>query len=154
MMGVNRYLSRKFLVFFFTAFLIQGCSPKLSLRENKVCFKDQCVRVEVVQKKDELSRGLQFRRSMGADEGMLFVFSNSQAYSFWMKDTWIPLDIIWLDYSKRVVHIAKNVPPCKSDPCPIYTPSSEALYVVEVNGKYADRLGVRIGDFAEFSLKE
>src|SRR5207247_4184944 len=105
-----------------------GCSNAVHNRD-RVCFQGRCVRVEVVQKKEELERGLQFRKSLGKEEGMLFVFPRSQIYSFWMKDTLIPLDMIWLDYSQKVVHIERNVPPCRSDPCGLYTPSAEALYV-------------------------
>lgn len=133
-----------------TIFSSPGCAAEST--QNKVCFKEQCVRVEVVQNKEEVARGLQFRNSLGVDEGMLFIFPYPHSYNFWMKDTWIPLDIIWLDSSRRVVHIEKNVPPCQSDPCPIYVPSGEALYVLEVNALGADRRGVQVGDFAEFLI--
>ena len=69
-----------------------------------------------------------------------------------MKDTMIPLDIIWMDHSRRVVHIEKDVPPCVSDPCPRYVPKKEALYVLELNAGESERLGLQKGEFFEFRL--
>ena len=113
---------------------------------NQVCFKGQCINVEIMRTRQEHSRGLQFRKTLDADSGMLFVFEKSYPYSFWMKDTLIPLDIIWIDESKKVIHIAHNVPPCKELPCPTYIPLSKALYILEVNAGYANKLGLQVGD--------
>ena len=131
-----------------------SCSRHTVPRTNQVCFTVKCVNVEVVQKEEELHRGLQFRESLGPDSGMLFVFQKSGPYAFWMKDTLIPLDMIWMDYARRIVHIEHNVPPCVADPCPRYPPGHEALYVLEVNAGYAQKLGLQLGDMAEFRLKE
>ena len=108
--------------------------------------------MEVVRKEPERLRGLQFRKSLCDHCGMLFVFPHSQIYSFWMKDTLIPLDMIWMDYARRVVYIEKNVPPCRADPCPAYTPTEKAVYVLEINAGSADRWGLRVGDTAAFRL--
>ena len=129
-----------------------GCSPQAST--NQVCFKGQCVDVEIVQKAPDLQRGLQFRKSLGEKNGMLFVFPKADRYSFWMKDTLIPLDMIWIDYARTIVYIAQGVPPCQSDPCPVYTPTGSALYVLEVNAGYAERLGLKEGVEVEFRLRE
>ena len=118
----------------------------------QVCINNHCVEVQVVQKYDELMRGLQFRKSLPQNAGMLFVFSQSAVYPFWMKDTLIPLDMIWLDESKQVVHIERNVPPCRQDPCPVYTPSAKAFYVLEINGQCVEKLGIQAGNKAEFRI--
>ena len=85
------------------------------------------------------------RPSLRADRGMLFLFPDIDVHSFWMKDTLIPLDIIWIDDSSRVVHVKANVPPCKADPCPSYTPSGAARYVLELAAGQAAAHGVVAG---------
>ena len=70
-----------------------------------------------------------------------------------MKETLIPLDMIWMDYARRVVFIAADVPPCKSDPCPTYTPPRDALYVLEVNAGYTQKNSIKVGDAAEFRIE-
>ncbi len=130
-----------------------SCSQNRTQAADQVCFGDKCIHVEVVQKAEDLRRGLQFRESLDPNSGMLFIFSQSRRHSFWMKDTLIPLDIIWMDYARRVVHIERSVPPCPGEPCPTYAPLYDALYVLEINAGQAQALGLRIGDQAEFELK-
>ena len=125
----------------------------LGVPSDQVCFsRGGCVQVEVVQKQKELTRGLQFREFLGSNAGMLFIFSVSARHSFWMKDTKIPLDMIWMDYARRVVTIKKKVPPCQEDPCPVYTPDQAAMYVLEVNSGYSDTLGLQVGDQAMYKI--
>lgn len=135
-----------FLVLFST-----GCPATVA--QNQVCFKHHCFTVEVVSKPPDLERGLQFRQTLAQDAGMLFVFSQSGKYSFWMKDTLLPLDIIWLDYARRVVHIEQNVQPCRQSPCPTYAPPQDALYVLELNANRAAQTGLHLGEVMEFYLK-
>jgi uncharacterized membrane protein (UPF0127 family) len=61
--------------------------------------------------------------------------------------------MIWMDDTRRIVHIERNVPPCTADPCPQYPPGHEALYVLEINAGYANELGLKIGDIAEFRFE-
>ncbi len=79
---------------------------------------------------------------------MLFVFAENGRHVFWMKDTLIPLDMIWLDYAKRIVHIEENVPPCTADPCPLYSPPPEvqSWYVFEINAGQSRAWGINVGD--------
>lgn len=139
------------IVFFIAAFFLAAGCQKVQAK-NQVCSKTHCVEVEVVQKSEELRRGLQFRESLPQEAGMLFIFPETSRRSFWMKDTLIPLDMIWLDYARRIVHIAPNVPPCKADPCPLYTPDEDAMYVLEVNAGQAEQLGFKVGGAVEFKL--
>ncbi len=120
---------------------------------SQVCFGKQCYVVEVVQKKEEIVRGLQFRRSLAPNAGMLFVFAKESFYSFWMKDTLIPLDMIWLDRGQKVVHLERQVLPCQEDPCPTYQPGAAALYVLEINAGEASRIGLTIGQRADFMIQ-
>lgn len=127
-----------------------GCTNKP--KNNEVCFNDQCVKVELAVTSLQRMRGLQYRDSMSDDRGMLFIFEGMEVQKFWMKDTYIPLDMIWLDYGKRVLYIEKNAQPCHKDPCPKYGPDDQAMFVVEVNAGKAKKMGIHTGDTLEFRL--
>jgi uncharacterized membrane protein (UPF0127 family) len=131
--------------------LILGCHSS-SIRDQ-VCFKDICFDVEVVRTSPERERGLMFRPSLDPRRGMLFVFTQSAHHRFWMKNTLIPLDMIWLDHARRVVHIAPNVPPCKIDPCPTYGPENPAIYVLELNAGQAEKIGLALGVRMDFRIR-
>lgn len=90
------------------------------------------VRIEVAADDDTRAQGLMFRDRVPEGTGMLFVFPQSGDYPFWMKNTLVPLDMIWIDDQKRVVHVQHGVPPCKADPCPSYPPHAVAKYVLEL----------------------
>jgi uncharacterized protein len=110
------------------------------------------VTAELARTDAERARGLMFRPKLLPDQGMLFVFEREEPHAFWMKNTLIPLDILWLDRDRRVVHVEKDVPPCKSDPCPSYGPARAALYVLELAAGAAARLGLKPGDRLDFVL--
>ena len=118
---------------------IPASAPAVVLPDGAV------IAVEVVADPETRALGLMHRPSLRADRGMLFLFPDIDVHSFWMKDTLIPLDIIWIDDSSRVVHVKANVPPCKADPCPSYTPSGAARYVLELASGQAAAHGVVAG---------
>jgi len=97
---------------------------------------------------EAMERGLGDRESIGSDESMLFVFDTPDVYSFWMKDMKFPIDIFWLDESKRVIFIQKNALP--SSYPEMFTPDSPALYVLETQNGFADKNLVKIGDTVSF----
>jgi uncharacterized membrane protein (UPF0127 family) len=80
----------------------------------------------------------------------MFLFPKSGDYPFWMKNTLIPLDMIWIDEGKKIVHVAANVPPCKADPCPSYPPNANAKYVLELAAGVAAKHGLKNGDVLRF----
>ncbi|MDA1353317.1 MAG: DUF192 domain-containing protein [bacterium] len=113
---------------------------------EKVCFDNkECVRVEVAQTRAEVRRGLMFRQYMPERHGMLFVFPHMGKHAFWMKNTIIPLDIIWMDDNGVVVWVEPKAKPCVVDPCLLYRPMADAKYVLEVNAGMATVLGVKRG---------
>jgi uncharacterized protein len=122
--------------------------------KNFVCFKRTCVEVEIALTQQDRQRGLQGRESLSESAGMLFIFPSPGQHGFWMKDTLIPLDMIWLDASRRVVHIEYQVPPCHQDTCPTYLPQNDALYVLEVNAGMAKQMGLSEGSSMEFRLDQ
>jgi uncharacterized membrane protein (UPF0127 family) len=109
----------------------EGGSGKLP--EIRLCVtKDVCLTVEVAATDEARQRGLMFRTHLPADRGMLFVFDTEDFWPFWMKNTRIPLDMIWIGSDKTVAFILEDVPPCPGDPCPTYRPLRKARYVLEV----------------------
>jgi len=93
------------------------------------------------------AQGLMFRERLADDRGMLFIFGDAQPWTFWMKNTKIPLDIIWMDGKKTIIHIERNVPICtrQDDGCPQYHSAEGALYVLELGGGRAEALQLQRG---------
>ena len=102
--------------------------------------------VEIADNESARERGLMFRDSMPADHGMLFLFERPAPQTFWMKNTHIPLDILYFDENYKLVSVQQRVPPCRSDPCAVYPSEGPAQYVLELNSGVADKLGVKPGD--------
>jgi len=118
--------------------------------KKQACFNNHCFKVEIAKTSTQRSRGLMFRKSLDEDKGMLFVYDKEGEYSFWMKSTLIPLDIIWFNKDKEIVFISKDTQPCIEDECqPIY-PNTNAQYVLEINSGLTDKLNMNIGDKLDF----
>ncbi|MDR2415078.1 MAG: DUF192 domain-containing protein [Candidatus Peribacteria bacterium] len=84
-----------------------------------------------------------FRETLADEAGMLFIFDQEDMYSFRMKDTRIPLDILRLSSGLQIVDI-QQAQPCKADPCPSYIPSSKAQYVLELNQGISKKNSIEI----------
>lgn len=102
--------------------------------------------VEVPDDQEEFARGLMFRTHLPWNAGMLFAFYDEEPRRFWMKNTLIPLDMIFVDSSSKIIDIKENVPPCKQEECPTYPSKEPAQYVLEVNAGFVQEKGVKIGD--------
>ncbi len=88
-----------------------------------------------------------FREKLDLDKGMLFIFEEEGEYSFWMKNTLIPLDIIWINKAKEVVFISGNTQPCQEEySCSSINPGKNAKYVLEINAGIAEKIGLKVGD--------
>lgn len=109
---------------------------------------------ELADTPQERAEGLMYRERLGDDRGMLFTFSQAQAWVFWMKNTKIPLDIIWMNDKKQIIHMEQNVPICTrtDDSCPQYRPNDEALYVLELAGGRAESLKLQRGSKLQFRV--
>ena len=110
--------------------------------KNFVVINEKIIFVEVVITPEERQRGLMERELLQEDNGMLFVFSEEDVYSFWMKNMEISLDIIWINADGNVVYFVKDAPPCVQSPCQTYSPNADALYVLEVNPGVIDMLEI------------
>lgn len=112
------------------------------------------IMAELADTTEERARGLMFRPTLEQNRGMLFTFAEPQLWSFWMKNTRISLDIIWMDGRKKIVHIERRVPTCSrtDDGCPQYQPTENALYVLELAAGSADTLKLERGATLRFRL--
>lgn len=125
--------------------LVPGCASVAS--GQWVQLKGKQFQVEIADDEAERERGLMFRDDMAADHGMLFIHDSEAPQSYWMKNTHIPLDILYFDRQHKLVSAQERVPPCSAgDRCPPYPSEGPALYVLELNAGTADALGVKPGD--------
>lgn len=103
--------------------------------------------IEIADEQAERQRGLMFREQMAADHGMLFIHEQEEPLAYWMKNTRIPLDILYFDHDLKLVSQQRDVPPCTAgDACPSYPSNAPALYVLELNAGQAAELGLETGD--------
>jgi uncharacterized membrane protein (UPF0127 family) len=93
--------------------------------------------IEVAKTSMQRSQGLMFRTNLGIQEGMLFVYPQPGNHRIWMKNTLIPLSVIWLDENQTVIGV-KTLAPCDLDPCPSYGVSDPAKYIIELSSEVRD----------------
>ncbi len=101
------------------------------------------INIEIADNDAERAQGLMWRTSMPEDDGMLFVFDQSKILTFWMKNTYIPLDMVFADSTGRIVTIHQNATPFSEATIASTQP---AKYVVEVNGGFCAKYGIVDGD--------
>lgn len=143
---------KKILVLVIGGFLILSSAILLWVNRRErgwVCFQGNCFSVELARTAAEQARGLMFRRELGQDRGMLFVFDQEKDLPFWMKNALIPLDIIWVDQEQKVVFVEEMARPCVQDSCPLIDPGQKARYVWEIPGGRARAIGLKVGDQLE-----
>lgn len=132
--------------------IISGVIISNNYSKSEVCTIDKkCIKIEIAQTEEERTQGLMYREILDNNSGMLFIFTQENIYPFWMKDTLIPLDIIWINNADTIVFIQKNALPCKTEICESYYPNISASYVFEINSGKADELGLKVGD--KFDIK-
>ncbi len=102
----------------------------------QLCTEKKCFTVELARTSAQQESGLMDRTGMAENNGMLFIFPISNLYVFRMKNTLIPLDMLWIDEQFKVVRIL-TAKPCIADPCMNYNPQTWAKYVLEINAGIA-----------------
>ena len=112
----------------------------------------QEILAEVMLHPMDQARGMMFRDSLEPRRGMLFIHDRPGHYTYWMYQVRIPLDILWLDSSKRIVEISANTPPCRTQAseCPHYGGRERAQYVLELAGGMAEKYGLKTGQTLVF----
>lgn len=129
------------IVIYVSVILISFIFPK---EEATVCINKKCVFVEIADTQLKRSEGLMFRESLENDKGMLFVFEKPGIYNFWMKNTYIPLDIIWI-YDNQIIHFI-TAQPCFDENCTSFGPNNLSELVLEVNSGFVEKNNIKIGD--------
>lgn len=151
-----------FLSLLLTGILATGCKDKAQPEQQSisepVIFKKEAegyltkassgdtikhLQLEIADDDYQRETGLMYRESMEEDQGMLFIFENEEPRGFYMKNTNIPLDLIFLDSKNKIVSISKNAKPKSMETIPSEVP---AQYVLEVNAGLADEWNLSIGD--------
>ncbi|MEJ5165623.1 MAG: DUF192 domain-containing protein [Thermoanaerobaculia bacterium] len=126
-------------------------NPQNSYQWPEVVFPNgKSVKVEIAKTEEERALGLMFRHSLPEDRGMLFIFEKEDFQSFWMKNCFFPLDLIFIDKKGKIVDIKENFEPCKEDPCPTYKSKEKAIYVLEVEGGFVRKNNIKIGIEVKF----
>ncbi len=141
------------VIFLFAIYFVQARG-----KEQRLTFSspDISVSVEVADNPVTRAKGLMGRNELGDGDGMLFVFDKQDIYPFWMLNTTIPLDAIYMDSNGTVVDILQ-MQPCGINitKCRVYTPTADAQYVLEVNQGFSFKHGIQIGiskaDVSDFS---
>ena len=143
-MSLSRHLLPVFLV------LLSGCANAGS---RGVEIGGERFKVEIADDDAEPARGLMFRDKLAADSGMLFIHDREEPQAYWMKNTKIPLDILYFDSTRRLVAQQRDVPPCSAgNACPPYPSNGKsARYVLELNAGEAKRLKLENGAELRFS---
>lgn len=125
---------------------------QLAKSEKQVAFPNNTkIQIEIADTSLKRATGLMYRKSLPQNQGMLFIFDETAKHIFWMKNTLVPLDIIWLDENFKIVDISRSTPPCTTQKCQTYMPSSPAKYVLEVNSGISEQNNLKIGDQLKFA---
>jgi uncharacterized membrane protein (UPF0127 family) len=106
--------------------------------------------VEVADDDKKRKTGLMNREKLADNQGMLFIFDQESPVNFWMKNTLIPLDMIFLNADRQVVNIVHHARPCQVENCPLYNSVYDTKYVLEVNSGFANAHEIKVGSQAEW----
>lgn len=131
---------------FLGSFWLAGCTPHPTVVIHAQGGPVR-VQVEIVDTPDARAHGLMYRRDLAADAGMLFIFPTESPQSFWMKNTPLPLDMLFIGADRRIVGIVPDARPFTTNPVGVERPSQ---YVLEVNAGFCARHGVAGGDTVDF----
>ena len=133
--------------------VLAACGPNPATEEDMntadiMLPGGQPIKTEFVFETADALRGMQFRNSLAPDHGMLYAHRIPGKYGYWMYQTLIPLDMIWMDSKHNVVEIVENCPPCKTpaSQCPHYGGHEEAQYVLQLGSGMAKKYGLKTGD--------
>lgn len=114
-------------------------------------YGERFLEVELAKTFREQQKGLMYRKELKVGKGMLFIFKDPFIPRFWMKDTLIPLDMLFIGQDRIIKHIEEKVPPCLPETkCTTYAPQEPVQYVLEVPGGYSHMFKIGVGDFLDF----
>ena len=136
-----------FLFVAFTLTAVAACEAQPRVTILTKGGREVSFQVEVADTPSKRAMGLQYRKELGKDHGMIFLFPAESPQSFWMKNTPIPLDMIFIDRERKIVGIIEQTVPFSLESCSVGVPSQ---FVLEINGGLAKRHGIQIGDRVRF----
>jgi len=150
--NIHRFIAATVVMIFvgLNVFLFSDHTEFMDIRikTNRGSFN---IKAEVAKSFRQQRRGLMYRERLEVGEGMLFIFNKPLTPVFWMKNTLIPLDMIFIGDDLFIKHIEQKVPPCLPDEtCKLYSPPEPVRYVLEVPGGYCKLFGVNKDDTMEF----
>lgn len=138
----------KIFMIFLLVFLT-NCAQNSHKNPNQILIDNGhrwiTLNVQIADDNNERARGLMFAESLDENAGMFFVFEKEVYQTFWMKNTLIPLDMIFIDEELKIADI-KYATPCSQDPCALYKSKAPAKYVLEVNGNFTIKNSIRPGN--------
>ncbi len=151
----TRFYSHALLLIWVMIWSIMLIAEANQKRFVRVFFPNGCSLIaELAITEEERQLGLMFREKINPDQGMLFVFEKEDILSFWMKNMNFPLDILWLNQEKRIVHMESHVPPCQDPDCPSYFSPFPAMYVLELKKGSVETNQLKLYDKIEFILPD
>ena len=143
-MSLARGIKRIILVVFL---LWISVTHSQSLLKIPLYINNKEISVEVAKTTEERTHGLMGRKDLGKDEGMLFIFETEGHHGFWMKDTYVPLSIAFIDKEGRIVRITDMKPRTLES----HIPSQPILYALEMKKDWFSKNGIKVGDIIKFS---
>ncbi|MEE9337042.1 MAG: DUF192 domain-containing protein [Methylococcaceae bacterium] len=108
--------------------------------------------VEVASTKRQRNIGLMFRKNLAHNNGMLFIFEQEERQRVWMKDTLIPLDVVFISAKEKIVSIIKDLQPCMPPPCRIFISPKQAKYMLEIMAGTVQKKEIKIGQQLSLDL--
>ena len=149
----NRFFLKRSLLLLFSFLVLLGSSQVRADGKETISINSgqgpQTFIVEIMETPSQLERGLMYRRTMPTDHGMLFNFHSDQPVMMWMKNTYLPLDMIFTDKTGKITWIAENAEPLSE----AIIPSHGSVYsVLEINGGLAAKLKIHVGDMIKASI--
>lgn len=149
------YLISAVIVLFLFSIILYQQYQKISVKNQVVIYTGAGqvkINVERADTPEKLASGLMNRPSLGKFSGMLFIFPDEKIREFWMKNTLIPLEIMFIDTKGRVNEITEMAPcPIDSQTCPAYISKSPARFAIEVNTGFSEQARIVEGDILEIS---
>jgi uncharacterized protein len=133
----------------------EATSSNDGYRQANVMVNGLVLAADISASNEQRTKGLSVKDALAENEAMLFVFDNEGEHTFWMKDMKFPIDIIWINSNKTVVHIEHNLQPCDYGLlCQTYKPGQDSLYVLETVSGFAEKHDVVQGTRIQFDLNE
>jgi uncharacterized membrane protein (UPF0127 family) len=136
-----------FLTLFAVLLQVNACQAQPQVTIATVGGRELTFQVEVADTPAKRELGLQYRRELAVDHGMIFLFPAESEHSFWMKNTPIPLDMIFINREGKIIGIVEQAVPFSTDSRSV---PGASQFVLEINGGLSKSYGIKAGDFVRF----